>query len=754
MTAIEKVGLLDSNDTLLVSDYDYSAFELRLTDNTWGVLFDDVDVKTEFDLNWTSGDMTISAWNAIIVATRTTSTPIANKKIAVRYQLSDIKTLTGTGTKIYIELDQTLIDDPTLIEDTYPSTDYAQGKNIGTMRRTADRPTTNPYIKLWEYTGWEWVDNRDYPKLNGDKIDLDYIVKLTWNQTISDIKTFLSSPIIPTPTTDYQASTKKYVDDNLASIWDQHKLTNSDFMTWEDLVEWDSIFQEEAIEFTDADQEQNIWYITSNTRVSTRAIWSWTAWNTLKLSLAKVVSPSVDLWIRIETDNAGEPSGTLVDANATATIAPWDLTTSLTDETVTLAWSITIPKWDVVHIVLYQWTYGSETVNETNHYKIGFDIKNTTLRGTILYNGTDRWVKTSETDNFSWTSKNTVVWSSESWTQISQDDQLKIEYGYDKKYIFDNYYRSPNYWNNIEAQVNMSYTNVNGSPNSSSYLLFREDDNNYIAIYRTFNNSSPDYSWNFVVIEGWATTYYNKVSFAWNGDCKLVYDWSIATAYYYNNGWVQLWTYACSMDNLTVNLTGGKINVSNYCTQTFDDYSVTYWYNLRDTNKRIYVDSDLFTDTLYSKTDASYTYKLPDIPRIVDKAYSAGEIPKRDFKGISKHLTGLNKWDVLFVSDTPWALSNTAGTNSCILWKVIDTDELLLNRKVQSFPITVTESPFTWTNETNNPVQIKITGWTVNPIVLDWVTVATATNHINTVPAWKSVVITYSSVPTVVYSDI
>jgi hypothetical protein len=34
MTAIEKVGLLDSNDTLLVSDYDYSAFELRLTNNT------------------------------------------------------------------------------------------------------------------------------------------------------------------------------------------------------------------------------------------------------------------------------------------------------------------------------------------------------------------------------------------------------------------------------------------------------------------------------------------------------------------------------------------------------------------------------------------------------------------------------------------------------------------------------------------------------------------------------------------------
>ncbi len=40
-------------------------------------------------------------------------------------------------------------------------------------------------------------------------------VKLTGNQTIAGVKTFSSSPIVPTPTADFQASTKKYVDDNL-----------------------------------------------------------------------------------------------------------------------------------------------------------------------------------------------------------------------------------------------------------------------------------------------------------------------------------------------------------------------------------------------------------------------------------------------------------------------------------------------------------------------------------------------------------
>ncbi|MCT7405612.1 pyocin knob domain-containing protein, partial [Aliarcobacter cryaerophilus] len=40
--------------------------------------------------------------------------------------------------------------------------------------------------------------------------------KLTGNQTIAGVKTFSASPIVPTPTTDFQAVTKKYTD-NVAS---------------------------------------------------------------------------------------------------------------------------------------------------------------------------------------------------------------------------------------------------------------------------------------------------------------------------------------------------------------------------------------------------------------------------------------------------------------------------------------------------------------------------------------------------------
>lgn len=42
-------------------------------------------------------------------------------------------------------------------------------------------------------------------------------VNLVGDQTVSGVKTFSSSPVVPTPTTNMQASTKKYVDDGLLS---------------------------------------------------------------------------------------------------------------------------------------------------------------------------------------------------------------------------------------------------------------------------------------------------------------------------------------------------------------------------------------------------------------------------------------------------------------------------------------------------------------------------------------------------------
>lgn len=51
-------------------------------------------------------------------------------------------------------------------------------------------------------------------ELEAEKAGDSAVVKLTGNQTVAGAKTFSTSPIVPTPTTDFQAATKKYVDDN------------------------------------------------------------------------------------------------------------------------------------------------------------------------------------------------------------------------------------------------------------------------------------------------------------------------------------------------------------------------------------------------------------------------------------------------------------------------------------------------------------------------------------------------------------
>lgn len=53
----------------------------------------------------------------------------------------------------------------------------------------------------------------DVAALETGKADNDAVVKLTGNQTIMDVKSFIRSPIVPTPTANGEAATKKYVDD-------------------------------------------------------------------------------------------------------------------------------------------------------------------------------------------------------------------------------------------------------------------------------------------------------------------------------------------------------------------------------------------------------------------------------------------------------------------------------------------------------------------------------------------------------------
>ncbi len=84
------------------------------------------------------------------------------------------------------------------------------------VKLTGDQ-TISSGVKTFSVSPIVPTPTTDYQAAPKKYID-DNAVKLTGNQTVAGIKTLTSSPIIPTPTTDMQASTKKYVDDNKPAL--------------------------------------------------------------------------------------------------------------------------------------------------------------------------------------------------------------------------------------------------------------------------------------------------------------------------------------------------------------------------------------------------------------------------------------------------------------------------------------------------------------------------------------------------------
>jgi hypothetical protein len=304
------------------------------------------------------------------------------------------------------------------------------------------------------------------------------------------------------------------------------------------------------------------------------------------------------------------------------------LTTSLAYTIVTLTWDITIPKWDVVRLVLFVWTYWSETVNSSNYYKIWYNSRHTTTRYGQTWDGTE--------------------WGDLVYT--TDDDQIVFVGGPTTTSYF---------WYRLQARYNLVVKTVNKNASCTATKAYLKNDVGTLLATATF-------SWN---VATFALYVFNANDYF---RIELGSDWASYTFRYNNSPWFpKTWT------NIIYNT--GSLDWSNNSSASNIDSIETWIFTAWEyDNSFKYVSSSLFPNTLYSKTDAKYTYKLPDIPRIVDKAYSAGEVPKRDFAGISKHLTGLTRWDELFVSNTPWALSTSAWINSKLIWKALDTTELYL----------------------------------------------------------------------------
>jgi hypothetical protein len=142
----------------------------------------------------------------------------------------------------------------------------------------------------------------------------------------------------------------------------------------------------------------------------------------------------------------------------------------------------------------------------------------------------------------------------------------------------------------------------------------------------------------------------------------VVYQWTYWSETVNSSNFYRIWA-------RTINTVVNWIGWHNWTIYTAQDNDL-FWY----------ISSDLFETSLLSKTDAKYTYKLwtNQPTRISTGAYTSWQVPKYDFKGVSKRLSGLTLDWVYKLSDTPWAVTTGSATNTKNIGRAVVTDWLYL----------------------------------------------------------------------------
>ena len=191
------------------------------------------------DMNtWLSETNTVvNSWNGSI-----TQTNNVYADINIIYNAIQNQAVSGGYSQVYI--DRALI--AAYVEYTATggetSTLTADNTNLQILKDGVLQVETTDYDLNADNVTIDWVAPLtvgnfiqwyDLNKLNNSfykKSEIDsFTVKLTGNQTISGIKTFSSSPIVPTPTTGQQVTNKDYVDNLLnATITGTATFTNVD----------------------------------------------------------------------------------------------------------------------------------------------------------------------------------------------------------------------------------------------------------------------------------------------------------------------------------------------------------------------------------------------------------------------------------------------------------------------------------------------------------------------------------------------
>ena len=233
----------------------------------------------------------------------------------------------------------------------------------------------------WDKTKLDWIETgaevNTVDSVNGRTgvvtglAEANEVVDLTTAQTVAWVKTFSSSPIVPTPTTDMEVATKKYVDDNAGGIG-----------TWDILQTWRTLT---APEYELCDwRTVNAWIYPLLDTI----LWLSWLWDFLKLTNPATLPTGTWRWTAFSPDSTYLSVAHTTSPFITIYKRSWDTFTKLTDPatlpTSTSYWTAFSPDW----------TYLSVAHNSSPFvtiYKRSWDTFTKLANPSILPAGTWNW---------------------------------------------------------------------------------------------------------------------------------------------------------------------------------------------------------------------------------------------------------------------------------------------------------------------------------------------------------------------------
>ena len=388
MASIRRTSMIDSNKTQLNSDYDYSMLRKWVLGNKGGLL-----KKSDFVFDKSKGELSAGSEiaEAVILCKRPTSYPIQNQTFLAQFQftgkLENLQTVEGT--KIYIEIKESLIVDPTLIADQPGSTNFAKGFDIGEIKATPERPSHENFLKLYEISSGEVVDHRKEISIPA----LDSVAKRT---------TTLEEKVS-------QAEEK---------VGKLEEAGTPDHLWIKAIVAEAFKENDEAYEYhlplaSEVTSDCPIWQTNLTKEIHIPRVSTGVSFNTLDLYLKKVGEPSQNLEVEIRKAKKVSSLGLeFVVGNevlATGSVRYSEITTAYQMKTVTLSKEISVAKDEFIIIVLKQ---QGGTINGSNYFCIGVSKNPSLGYGVICVESEEKQNKTyaNVVCNSQWWHANAIFW--------------------------------------------------------------------------------------------------------------------------------------------------------------------------------------------------------------------------------------------------------------------------------------------------------------------------------------------------------